>query len=624
MNLLLDLLYLVGPDRLRRGLFELLLAIGVFLALAVALTWPTAAHLDAVILGGGELGGWMWRAWWHFQEVEAVRLSDMGLLDRIATLVGLGRYPETGNILDILLLSYPLDKAVGFPASHNLKVMAILVGNGVCGYVLARSFTESRAVALAAGAVAVINPLVFQDINKTGLRQVLLWWMLLYPAVLRRAQRTGSRIDGALAGVVFSLVAGFYWFYGLFAALFTFMHLAGWAWKERPLLRQALEWLMPAALTAGLGVLFFVTPYLSSGAASGGRGGVEKLPELTFFLQFPAYDTIAQAPLRPASYRENVLSSMHRTIDSAWPADYAFNPEHGVLALPLAAFLVGVLPALFLRRARGWLAIWLIFFLGTLGPFLKFGAQKDTSEVLRLGDYVLRLPYALMFQFIPGMSRMFAPYRMASLMVVATVVLVALCLGALPPWRRRLAGGLALLAIAVQPFYRFDLGPVAEGSDGPEMWRVPTQVSALRLPGWYAYLDPASRQGIIELPLEQQQDILTAYQSFHRQKVYRSWATLPAIPPPFRDEGGGEPAERLRWLAADEPAGDRAEEALRLLSREPLDHDAMQIPDEALLSLMTRSDYRWVVVHERGYYLHEPTQGSVMYRHVVRALADRL
>ena len=41
---------------------------------------------------------------------------------------------------------------------------------------------------------------------------------------------------------------------------------------------------------------------------------------------------------------ERMFSSLHRGIDSAWPADYVMDPRHGVLAFPLAVFLVGVLP----------------------------------------------------------------------------------------------------------------------------------------------------------------------------------------------------------------------------------------------------------------------------------------
>ena len=101
--------------------------------------------------------------------------------------------------------------------------------------------------------------------------------------------------------------------------------------------------------------------------------------------------------------------------------------------------------------------IWLIFWLGTLGPFLKLGAQKDTADVFMLGDYVVRLPYAWMFQYIPGMSRMFAPYRMASMVVVAAVALVAINMDQLSDTLKRWGSGLLLFAIVLQPFYRFDL-----------------------------------------------------------------------------------------------------------------------------------------------------------------------
>ncbi len=625
MLALYEFFYSIDPERLKRALLEMLLVVVFFTAAAVAATWPTALHMGDVVLGGGELGGWLWRQWWHFQEIEALgQATDLGWIDRMSLLIGLGRYPETGNILDILLLSYPLDRWFGFPHHHNLKVLVILVGNGVCGYALARSFTDSPLVALAAGLVAVLNPIVFQDINKTGLRQVLLWWLLLYPVFLARAQRTRLWVDAVLAGGCFALSAAFYWFYGLFAVMFTVLHVAAWWWREKVPVREVWSTAWPAALAAGVGVALFLSPYLQSGDETGGRAGTEKLPEVTFFLSFPKYDTIADTPLRPSNYRENVLSSLHRTIDSAWPADYVVDPRHGVLAMPFATFVLGILPAVFIKRARPWLLVWLVFWAGTLGPFLKLGAGKDTAEVLMLGDYVVRLPYALMFKFVPGMSRMFAPYRMASMVVVATVALLAICLDRLGPWPRRLAGALALVTIGVQPFYRFDLETKTNDGGGPTMWRVPTQTSSIVLPEWYAALDPSEKEGIIEMPLEQQQDILTLYQSFHRRKVYRSWATQPAIPPVFRDTGGGKAAARLRWLAKPEPNGDKAEEVLRRLSREPLEADARDLSEKALRKLMAAGDYRWLVVHERGYYLVEPTEGPTMYRHAVASLAERL
>lgn len=603
---------------------ELLVALLFSIALAVLMTWPAAVHLEEVVIGGGEFGGWLWRHWWHFQEVRALQGEGYGLIGEITTLVSLGRFPETGNILDILLLSYPLRELFGSPADHNLKVLIILVGNGLCGYALARSFTDSILASLAAASIAIFNPLVVQDINKTGLRQVLLWWLLLYPIFLSRAGRTCRPIDGILAGLMFSAVSSFYWFYGLFAAMMSVIWVAWWYIEQRPPLRQVLNWMGTATFAASVGLALFLAPYFSTGSedASGARGGTALLPEVTFFLPYPAYDTVASAPLRPSTYRDNILSSLHRGIDSAWPADYVINPNHGVLAFPVVVFLIGVLPALFIRRARVWLLVWTVFWLGTLGPFLKFGAQKDTAEVFMLGEFVVRMPYTFMFQFIPGMSRMFAPYRMASLVVVASVVLVAISLDQLRRRTRLVAAVLVAVAVVVQPLYRFDL----EDDDiaRPLMWRVPTQISSIKLPEFYARLDPDGWEGLIELPLEQQQDIICAYQAVHHRKVYRSWATSPAIPPWMRRIGGGDIGRRLRWLASEEPRQDPSREIFGTLSDNPIDADLSAWSESDLANLLQSGSYRYLIVHERGYFLSDPQQGRLLYRAAVRKLEERL
>jgi hypothetical protein len=611
--------------RLRLGLLEVLLATAFYLLVASAVTWPVVLHPSEVLVGGGELGGWLWRQWWHFQEIEVLAGSELGLLDRLNVLVSLGRYPETGNILDIVLLSYPLDQLFGFPAHHNLKVLLILIGNGVCAYALARTVTTSRIISLAAGCLAIINPVVVLDVNNTGLRQVLLWWLLLYPIALQRAWRTARALDGLVVGGLFVLIASFYWFYGLFCVMYSVLVMLMWAVRDRPHLGRTLRWTLPAAAIAAMGSLYFVAPYLAPRAEGGSSIGGPSLPELTFFLKFPAYDTIAAAPLRPSNYAENVLSSINRTIGSSWPADYVVNLGHGVMALPAVAFLFGVLPAIARRRQRAWLAVWFLFYLGTLGPFLKIGSLKDNSDVIMLGDYVVRLPYAWMFQFIPGMSRMFAPYRMGSLVVVASVALLAGSLGAIHGvWRQRLAGLLCAAAILVQPFYRFDKGPIARGAKAPTDWRLISRVSAMRVPEWYRSLDPNGWEGIIELPLEQQQDLLYAYQMVHQRKIYRSWATPAAIPPEFRKAGGGDRAKRLRWMAKQAQGRDPVEKALLDIGRDPATADLAGFSDEQLEKAINHGDYRWLLVHERGYFLVRSQEGAALYRDAVRKLTERL
>ena len=609
---------LIRNKNFKNTMLEFFCALLVSIVVSVALTWPAVANLDQILLGGGELGGWLWRHWWHFEEVRALEYEEVGFLGSIEALISLGRFPETGNILDILLLSYPLRLWVGFPADHNMKIVLILIGNGLCAYTLARSYTDSIFVAIAVSTIAIINPLVIQDINKIGLRQVLLWWLFLFPVFLAKAGRSGSYRDAFWVGVFFTLTAAFYWFYGLFAAMFGLVWLIAWIWKDKPPRRILFRFLTTAGATALFGCLLFLMPYFRVDEQSNQS---EALPEVTFFLSYPSYDTIASAPQRPSNYRENVLSSLHRGIDSAWPADFILDPRHGVLALSTVVFVFGIFPAFFIKRARMWVVVWLIFYLGTLGPFLKIGAQKDTADVFMIGDYVIRMPYCWMFTYIPGMSRMFAPYRLSAMMIVASVVLSAISLNRIPTERRPYLSILFGFLVVIQPFYRFDL---EDEYVEPEMWRIPIQASGMRIPNWYRELDNKSYEGIIELPLEQQQDLLCAYQSIHHQKVYRSWATTPAIPPWIRDSGGGRFGKRMRWLAKEPPKNDPMELFFRDLSRQPQDVDFSNFDFEGFSFLRESGDYRWLIVHERGYFLTDPNQGDVLYRDVVRRFSEIL
>ena len=111
------------------------------------------------------------------------------------------------------------------------------------------------------------------------LRQIVLWWLFLFPIALQRAGRTGRSFDGMLVGACFTLVAAFYWFYGLFAAMFGVIWVSWWCWKERPPYRHTVRWIMAAAATATVGLFIYLLPYFAAEEGSS-RGGVEQLPEL--------------------------------------------------------------------------------------------------------------------------------------------------------------------------------------------------------------------------------------------------------------------------------------------------------------------------------------------------------
>lgn len=604
---------------------DILGALLVYLVAASAITWPAALHPYEIVIGGGELGGWLWRYEWHFQEAEALRVADLPFLERLGIFIALGRYPETGNILDVLFLSWPMSKILEFPAHYNIKVLLILTLDGLCGYALARHLAGGRLVALAAGLVAVVNPLNIQDINGSGLRQVVLWWLLLYPIFLDRAARRRSLPDMLAAGACLGMSAAWYWFYGLFAGLYTVLYVGWLLLTRRTSFLGLLRWALPVGVL-GVGLaLPFVRPYLS-----GDEEGNATLPEMSFFLRFPRYETIATAPLRPQTYADNVLASLHRTIRSSWAADYIVFPT-SERTLPFTVVLLGVLPALVRRRDWFWLMVFAIFYLGSLGPFLKTSTLKDASEVFLVdGKWVVRLPYAWMFQWIPGMSRLFAPYRLGAMVVVASVALMALGLGGFSTGtrgRRFLSVLLCLGTIGatmVQKLYRFEVRDVPEGAFQPSRWRAPIKVSRIDVPEFYHSLDPLALEGIIELPLGREQDLLCYYQVVHWHKVFRSWATSGSLPPTLAREGGGAIGERLRYLVRQLPLTFPGSEMLDRISNQPSKVPVEEIDPVQLGILASAGSFRYLIVHERGFYLIHPYHGPVLYRDAVQRLQAAL
>lgn len=616
-----------------RGVREalgLLAAVVCSMAAAIAITWPMVEHYDEAVLGGGELGGWLWRYSWHFQSLDGLVSSDLGPVDKWLGFVGLGRYPETGNILDVLGLSYPLEHLLGFPSSYNVKILLILTLDGVAGYALARYFSGSIAAALAASTVAVVNPLTILEVQECGLRQAVLWWILLYPALLDRALRRRTLASGLLAGACFGMAGAWYWFYGLFTGMFTVLWLVKTGVTEWRRLRLAslVRALGGVALGVTLGAGPFILAYAlhepGAPAAANNSADSDKplLPEMTFFLPFPSYDTVSHAPMRPQTYAENVLASINRTIGSSWSASYPVDPRVNA-ALPLVVVGLGVMPALVRRRSWGWLAVWFVFYLGTLGPFLRLG-DGDAREVLRLsGNYVVRMPYTWMFQFIPGMSRMFAPYRLASYMVVASVVLVALAVARLP--FRAWIVPLVIAATVAQPMYRWGRGAINEGDADSREFRSPIKANKIRIPEYYRALDATALQGIVELPLEQQQDLLYFYQILHRQKVYRSWASPGAIPPFLRaKDSGGEAGARLRYLARPDVITGPLPKLWDELSHNPMSVDATALTPESFAKWAKSGNYTRIIVHERGYYLVDPNQGARLYAAAVERIRTQL
>ena len=393
----------------------------------------------------------------------------------------------------------------------------------------------------------------------------------------------------------------------------------------RPSQPQAAGTSVGPAGGVGVGLVLAAGPFILPYALPGGgdnKGGASALPEMTFFLPYPPFDVVSHAPLRPATYAENILASIHRTINSSWTATYPFNPTLNE-SLSLAVVILGILPALYWRRTWGWLLIWLFFYFGTLGPFLRLSGG-DASNVTRvMGDYVVRLPYVWMVQFIPGMSRMFAPYRLGAFVIVCSVALLAIGISRFR-WRAWMAP-FVIAAIVAQPMYRWGRGAVNEGDADDREFRSPVKINRIQVPQFYKDLDKERLFGIIEVPIDQQQDLLYYYQVVHGQKVYKSWASPAAIPPLLRPKGAGGPVgERLRFMARGENWNGPVPDALQALSHDPSGADLAVLGTPELQRWGKALRYELLIIHERGYYLVDPQQGKAMYETAVQRVTEAM
>ena len=66
------------------------------------------------------------------------------------------------------------------------------------------------------------------------------------------------------------------------------------------------------------------------------------------------------------------------------------------------------------------------------------------------------------------------------------------------------------------------------------------------------------------------------------------------------------------------------EDVFRDVSRDPLTANIEDFAPKDLELLLEYGDYRWLIIHQRGYFLLDPNQGDILYRDVLRRLEEKL
>jgi hypothetical protein len=598
----------------------------LYAVLGCAVLWPVPLELETRVVGGGELGGWLWRYWLMKLELASLQVELAGHpLQFFLQMISLGRFPETGNVADLYFISWPLDAIFGHPAYYNLKCLLILVFNGLAGYPLARHFTERRLLAFTGGLVAGFNSFVFLELYESGLRQAILWWLLLSILYLERVIERGRLRDAVLGGICFGLTNGFYWFYGIFLAMYSVARAIA---ALRPVWRSEHRGrilVSSGALVVMAGALSYVFayPYLYIKTDHTGQ-----LPEVQWFTPFPSLEVLQHAPEFPTTLAENLLSSQARALVSSWSLDYLWNPMHP-RAVPIVLTLMALgLGLVRIRREGFWLLIAWFFWLHTGGPYLQHAFHAGERSFVMLGDTPVKLPYAYTFQYVPMMSRLFAPYRSAAMLWIALAVLLVRNLEGVS---RRLAGhpavyrGLlaAFLGLYLGQYFLDDrivgwLGGEGVGLSGRGL---PVDNSIMKVPPFYEALAKESdRIGVIELPLRVQQDLINYYQVVHQKKLFHGWAVPGALPPALRYRQRSEHPEtrHLMWIVEpDTPMKNSFGDALEQLNSSPYVLGEYDLADREEVA---KRGFKYAILHERGCYMVLPQRGADLYEALKRRL----
>lgn len=607
-----------------------LLAGAGYILLALLVTWPLAKLATRCYLGWEHLSFVLWRYWWLKLVLASYAASHPGnLLGFIDLALRAGRYPETGNLTDLLLISWPLEKLAGNPLAFNLKIWLILATNGLAGFALCRDRVRNVWFAFLGGVIITANPFLFMVINDARIREGILVFILLGLMYLLRAREGGRWQDAAAAGALAGLAAAFYWFHGLFLVLIVLVAAvvdlarppAGVS--RRITIRNLVLW----------GLLFmavslpFALSYLDLAAHHRFLGRT-----VTWLAPFPSQlswvpgGNEIQAINQPTWYSLGDMIDLTRHSRSL---DFLINPAH---LHSVSMFFLVAIPGIWLARRRlkdwgFWLVVWLGFALLSLGPYLKLGPADSFWP--GNGGAGLRMPYCIAFQFVPLLYRMTQVDRSEAMVFIALGVLNAgFWAWAFQRWaggRRQVGAWLpALLLIAIWLGY-FGLSH-----------RYPGPPQALAAPEFYQTLARGPDLGIVEFPFVGNMDGLLYYQTVHQKKILKNWCD-PDIPYGVggraswlneRDliwpQGPPDAAGSERMAYSHSPWSDNS--LITWLDQVTRSQEGMNLPSpvdlKAGVENLHQGGYRYLVVHQD--LLDHGGQGGPGRYQAVRAVFDGL
>lgn len=465
---------------------------------------------------------WMWREWVSIYFVRAyLHARPFSLWNLIYYgILSNGSLPETGNVSDILFISYPLKQwfSLSFPLYYNIKFIIILLFNSFAGYFAIRRITKREDAGIICGVFMAVNPFLVMMLAKARLRAGILGFAILCIYYLYELTRKPDIKTAILCGLFLGLSSIFYAFYGIFLLWIIAFVFIGKAvlelFRKKPVeIWRFFKMLMVVFVAFAIIVLPWMVPYFTSHKKESGEYqafGVKffrdlPTPEEIFdpdFLNNP--DNRSLHPLRLIMVEQMPLRFYFPVFFSLFAMFAFFKPR------PLVFLLI---------------FIFLLFYILSLGPYLKLSENPEIQGFYRTQDGgFISLPYLLFFKYVPFISRLHHPDHFLSFSSIALLFLAGLGLTNVFNFFQK-RGKLVFVNYALL------IALVAYLAVGMRWYHPRTryQMCNIEIPGQYYAIAKEPFCGIYEVPIpdftpgmEEIYDRTEFYQSIHGKKYIQS------------------------------------------------------------------------------------------------------
>ena len=475
-------------------------------------------------------------------------------------------------------MTVPILAASGNPILvYNLTFLGTVFLAAVGMYLLAFHVTRNRGAALLAGLFYAFSPYQFGHIPQVQLLSI--GWLPLTLLYLDRFWAKGRRHDGLMLALFMAAQTLSTFYYGFQVVLVVGIYvLVRLLLQPRPPTLRRLGRLLPWLALSALLILPFALPYLRVRTELGLERSLAEAADsganlAEFFL--PRNDN----PIYPA-----VLRALVPGAGDLFP---------GVIGGLLAMLGLIIWPKV--RSSSHLSRIYLIVLALTawilaLGPRLKLSNSKPTE---------IGLPFAWLFQHVPGMTVIRAPGRFS----VTLYLVLALAVAAGAAWllsriRRRAARGVVwalLVAICLAEFLA-----------GRETFIALTMPSLAPAPPAYAWLAQQPPGVLLELPLTSEIDEGPPQGAGVGEGAYDAWPDLNRMRYQFFQTVHRQPL--LDGYSGFRPPHHR-ELGLTLAN----------FPDERSVTLLRGLGVTWVLVHSELMEAFQPGRAAALRTQLERA-----